>query len=142
FEILEDSLIVFRLESYSGSSYRRLVRHPKFYFFDTGVLNSLLGSYKIAVDRRGALFENMVMAAIRNLLTSRASLFRMCTYRSTGGAEVDLILEIDGTEMAIEIKASKNIGPSDMNGLKSFSEVSKNKPLKMIVYLGDYARKI
>lgn len=142
FEILEDSLLVFRLDSYSNNSYRRLVRHPKFYFFDTGVLNSLLGSYKVTADRRGFLFETLVIAVIRNMLQSHAVQFRMSTYRSTGGAEVDLILDLGDAELAIEIKASKNIGKSDLTGLKSFSEISSKKPIKLVVYLGDYSRKI
>lgn len=142
FEILEDSLLVFRLDSYSKESYRRLVQHPKFYFFDTGVLNSLLGSFKITADRRGALFENLAIAAIRNILISHAVQYRMSTYRTTGGSEVDLILEVQDSELAIEIKASKNIGSADIRGLNSFSEVSKKNPFKMIIYLGDYSRKI
>lgn len=142
FEILEDSLLVFRLEAYSSSANRRLVRHPKFYFFDTGVLNSLLGSYKVTAERRGFLFETLVIIAIRNMLLSHAVQFRMSTYRSTGGAEVDLILELGETEIAVEIKASKNIGNSDLKGLRSFSEISKKQPIKIVVYLGDYARKI
>lgn len=142
FEILEDSLIVFRLNSYSKNSFRRLVQHPKFYFFDTGVLNSLLGSYKITSDRKGMIFENFVVSAIRNLLLSKAMSFQMSTYRTTAGAEVDLILQLENREFAIEIKASSNIGKSDLKGLESFSEVSENKPVKIIVYTGEQSRKM
>lgn len=142
FEILEDSLIVFRLDSYSTDSFRRLVKHPKFYFFDTGVLNSLLGSYKITGDRKGSLFETFVITAIRNLLISKTISFQMSTYRSTAGAEVDLILNFNNVEFAIEIKASKNIGKADLNGFKSFADVSKNKFIKLVIYMGDHSRKI
>lgn len=142
FEILEDSLLVFRMDSYSKNSFRRLVQHPKYYFFDTGVLNSLLGSYKVTGERKGMLFETLVVVAIRNFLLSKALLFRMSTYRTTAGGEVDLILEIDDVEFAIEIKASTNVGKSDLSGLKSFSDVSTKKPIKMIVYMGEYSRKI
>lgn len=142
FEILEDSLIVFRLNAYAKSSFRRLVQHPKFYFFDTGVLNSLLGGYKVTADRKGMLFETLVMNLIRNLLTSKSIPFEMSTYRTSTGAEVDLILNTEDSEWAIEIKASQNIGTNDLNGLKSFAEISKNKPNKMIIYLGNLSRKI
>lgn len=142
FEILEDSLIVFRLESYAQDSLRRLVKHPKFYFFDMGVLNSLTGSFRVSADRRGSLFESFIVLSIRNLLISKAASFRLSTYRSQGGAEVDLILNLAEMEFAIEIKASRNISPSDLLGLKSFSEVSENSPVKLIVYLGSFARKI
>ena len=142
FEILEDSLLVFRLNSYSKNSFRRLVQHPKFYFFDTGVLNSLLGSYKVSAERKGLLFETLVISSIRNLLLSKAAQFQMSTYRTTAGGEVDLILNTNDIEMAIEIKASSNIGKSDLTGLKSFSEVSQEKPIKIIIYMGEYSRKI
>lgn len=142
FEILEDSLLVFRLNSYSKNSFRRLVQHPKFYFFDTGVLNSLLGSYKVSAERKGLLFETLVISSIRNLLLSKAVQFQMSTYRTTAGGEVDLILNTNDIEMAIEIKASSNIGKSDLTGLKSFSEVSQEKPIKIIIYMGEYSRKI
>jgi predicted AAA+ superfamily ATPase len=142
FEILEDSLIVFRLEPYTKDSFRRLVKHPKFYFFDNGVLNSLLGSYKVTSDRKGSAFETFVIGAIRNLLLSRMINFRMSTYRSSSGSEVDLILNLPMIEFAIEIKATKNIGKSDLNGLQSFSEVTDNNSVKLIIYLGDYSRKI
>lgn len=142
FEILEDSLIVFRLNAYSKNNYRRLIQHPKYYFFDTGVLNSLLGSYKVTLEKRGNIFETLVVSSIRNLLLSKAKLFQMSTYRTSAGAEVDLILHVSEIEFAIEIKASTNIRKQDLNGFKSFSEVTKNKPIKLIIYLGEYSRKI
>lgn len=142
FEILEDSLIIFRLESYSKNLTRRLVQQPKFYFFDVGVLNSLIGSFTVTSDRKGNIFETLVITMIRNLLTSRAAHFRMSHYRSSGGAEVDLILEIGNVEFAIEIKASSNIGKSDLTGIASFSEISENEPIKLIIYQGEYSRKI
>lgn len=142
FEILEDSLLVFRLASYSKNSFRRLVQHPKYYFFDTGVLNSLLGSYKVTAERKGMVFENFVVAAIRNLLLSKSIQFQMSTYRTTAGGEVDLILHIEDMEFAIEIKASTNVGKSDLTGFKSFTEVSDKNPLKILIYLGEYSRKI
>lgn len=142
FEILEDSLLVFRLSAYSKSSMRRLVQHPKFYFFDTGVLNSLLGSFKVTAERKGMIFETLVISLIRNLLLSKAVQFQMSTYRTTTGGEVDLILSVDDLEFAIEIKASTNVGKADLRGLNSFSEISERKPIKMVIYAGEYPRKI
>ncbi len=43
FEILEDTLVVYRLYPFSLNSYRRFIKHPKFYFFDVEVLNTLSG---------------------------------------------------------------------------------------------------
>lgn len=43
-EILEDTFLVFRVEPFAKQNVRRIVQHPRFYFFDNGVLNALLGS--------------------------------------------------------------------------------------------------
>lgn len=142
FEILEDSLIIFRLESYAKNLTRRLIQHPKFYFFDVGVLNSLTGSFTVTSDRKGNIFETLVVSMIRNLLTSRALPFRMSHYRSSSGAEVDLVLEFNNFEFAIEIKASSNVAKSDLTGLTSFSEISDHQPFKLVIYQGDHSRKI
>jgi predicted AAA+ superfamily ATPase len=56
-----------RLHAFSFIDYKRLIRHPKFYFFDVGVLNALLGNYKVSSDRIGVLFETFVFQQIRAL---------------------------------------------------------------------------
>lgn len=142
FEILEDTLIVHRINSFSKSEYRRLIQHPKFYFFDTGVLNALLGNFQASADRIGLLFETFIFNQIKSLAYSRSLDVRISTYRTEGGAEVDFILELEDQLLAVEVKASKNIGKSDLKGLTSFSEIYPKKFKKLIIYLGDYTQKI
>ena len=55
YEILEDTLIVTRLEVFDRTS-ADVTKRPKFYFFDTGVLNGLLGNFLASNDRKGILF--------------------------------------------------------------------------------------
>ncbi len=66
FSILEASYIVFRLHPYANNFNRRIIRHPKLYFYDTGVACSLLdieSPERLAIDRlRGSLFENFIIA--------------------------------------------------------------------------------
>ena len=64
FEILEDTLIVNRCPTFSKIEGKRLVRHPKFYFFDTGVLNGLLSNFKVSADRVGIFFEHLIFNQI------------------------------------------------------------------------------
>ena len=59
FEILEDTLIVNRCLPFAKSARKRLVQHPKFYFFDNGVYNALLGNFIASDDRKGLLFEHL-----------------------------------------------------------------------------------
>lgn len=142
FEILEDTLVVSRLNAFAKTEYRRVIQHPKFYFFDTGVLNALLGNFQASEDRMGDLFETFVFNQIQSLCYSHSLDVRLSTYRTETGAEVDLILECEGRVMAIEIKASKNIGRSDLRGIVSFGEIYKKPFTKLIIYLGSYPQKI
>lgn len=136
FEILEDTLIVQRLNAYANSDLRRMVQHPKFYFFDTGVLNGLLNNFAPSLDRVGMLFESVVYSQISALVTSMGETARFSTYRTGKNVEVDFILESEKKTWAIEVKANKNIGPSDLNGLKSFLDF-KPKASPLVIYMGE-----
>jgi predicted AAA+ superfamily ATPase len=135
FEIMEDTLVVKRLPAFSGSDLKRLVQHPKFYFFDVGVLNGLLNNFRPSLDRIGMLFENLVFSQITSLLDSLAQTYRISTYRTNKNAEVDFILELENQMFAIEVKASKNIGEEDFRGLKSF-RLFQPQAKPWIIYLG------
>jgi uncharacterized protein len=136
FEILEDTLIVRRLHAFSKSPQRRLIQHPKFYFFDTGVLNGLLNNFTPSLDRIGGLFETLVFNQLADLVASAGATARFSTYRTDKGAEIDLLLETEKGAYAIEIKASQNVGTADLRALRNFSKDHKEfRPI--IVYLGE-----
>ena len=107
-DLLVDLLLVRRLQPWSGNLGKRLVRSPKVYVRDSGVLHALLGldtvddvlSHVIAGPSwEGFVIENLIAAAGPN----RIPLF----FRTEKGAEVDLIFERGGrVEMVIEIKRS------------------------------------
>jgi predicted AAA+ superfamily ATPase len=136
FEILEDTLIVNRISSFAGDETRRLVRHPKFYFFDIGVLNGLLKNFAVSEDRRGFLFEHFI---INQILTANFILgepARLSTYRTEAGSEVDLILEKDGETLSLEIKSASRIGSGDFSGLRSFASSLRRPPARSILLYG------
>lgn len=122
FEILEDTLITYRLEPYTRSEKLRLIRHPKFYFFDVGVLNGALGNFNPSPDRIGKLFEHLVLQTIRSTAQALDKDIRMSVFRTASGSEVDLILECDGNTFAIEIKSGRKVQSGDFKGLNSFSK--------------------
>lgn len=68
--------------------------------------------------------------------------FKISSYRTEHGAEVDFILELEGKVYAIEVKASKNIGKSDLRGFQSFKEFYKKPHKSYVAYLGNYEEKI
>jgi predicted AAA+ superfamily ATPase len=142
FEILEDTLLATRVEAFSKSSVTRIVQHPRFYFFDNGVLNALLGNYHLSPDRIGFLFENLLFSQLYYSAKACGKRMRMSTFRTESGAEVDFICEIDGVVFAIEVKASKNIGSRDLSGLASFASFYGKEFRPIVAYLGDVSKKI
>jgi hypothetical protein len=115
---------------------RRLVQHPRFYFFDVGVLNGLLGNFTVSADRKGLLFEHLVVNQILNEAAAEDRDIRLSAYRTEHGAEVDVILEMEGMVHAIEIKASKTVDAGDLSGLRSFGEYYGRKHRCWLLYAG------
>ncbi len=136
FEILEDTLIVRRCEAFRKSQSRRLVRSPKFFFFDTGVLNGLLGNFTPSTDRIGTLFEHLIFNQILDSAQSKDIDIRISSYRTEHGAEVDFIIEMKGKVFAVEVKASPHLNHFDLRGFKSFKEYAGKNHTSYIVYFG------
>lgn len=142
FEILEDCLIVHRTMSFSKSITRRLIQHPKFYFFDTGVLNGLLGNFQASQDRIGNLFEHFIFNQLKHSASALDKDIKISSFRTEHGAEVDFIVEIDGRIYALELKASQNVGQADLRGLKRFTDFYPKKVRQIVLYLGQHRKKI
>jgi predicted AAA+ superfamily ATPase len=142
FEVLEDTLLVLRANSFAKSATRRLVQHPKFYFFDPGVLNGLLGNFVTSSDRIGMLFEHLVYTQLMHSAAAFDERVRVSTFRTEHGAEVDFILERGRELVAIEAKASRIVSASDLRGLARFADYVGRKPRRMVWYLGRDAKRI
>ena len=142
FEVLEDCLIVQRLAPFAKSARRRLVQHPRYYFFDPGVLNGLLGNFKASPDRIGNLFEHLIFTQIAHSALALDKQINLSSYRTEHGAEVDFIVTSNGETLAIESKASRNVGRSDLRGLDSFAEYYGKPHRSMVFYLGAERRKM
>jgi len=142
FDVLVDTLILNPVVAYTKSSKRRLVQHPRFYFFDVGVLNGALANFEVSSDRIGNLFEHFCLQMILSEAKGRDEEIRLSVYRTESGAEVDFIVEKGRETFAIEVKATRTIGPHDLRGLKSFADFFGPKARCMILYLGENALKI
>jgi predicted AAA+ superfamily ATPase len=142
FEVLEDCLLVRRVQAFSKSLTRRLVQHPKFFFFDLGVLNGLLGNFEASADRMGRLFEHLVCNQILSEAAAVDAELQISTYRTEHGAEVDLIVDVARQLFAIEVKASRSMASSDMRGLQSFGNYYGKKHRSWILYQGAVRRQI
>ena len=105
-DILEGTFIIRRLQPFYKNTKKRLIKSPKIYIRDTGLLHCLLGieTYNdlLGHPALGNSYETFVIASILEKYPRYAPSF----YRSSGGAEIDLILEKGNKRIAIEIKTS------------------------------------
>lgn len=142
FEILEDTLLINRCEAFSTNDKKRLIKHPKYFFFDTGVLNALLGNFEVSGDRIGNLFEHLFFNQLINSAKGLDVPYRISTYRTEHGAEVDFIVETNKKSWAVELKASHNIGIRDLRSLKNFMMDHSTTCQPLVAYLGTVKKNI
>ncbi len=138
YEILEDTLIGFRLQPWLKSERKRMVAHPKFYFFDTGVTNAINRRLAAPPDPRltGRLFEQFIVLELHRYLHYGLSEARIFFWRTNTGAEADLVLERHGELIgAFEIKSATEVSGSDFSGLRAFRNDNPTVPLT-VVYRG------
>ncbi|MBN1960953.1 MAG: ATP-binding protein [Deltaproteobacteria bacterium] len=123
FEILEDTLLVYRLTPFTDTvTTADLIKHNKFYFFDPGVLNGLLNNFSVSLDRVGALFEHLLVSQLFATATALDKHVSIHTFRTRGGLEVDFILKIKDKIWAIEAKATSHPTTHDTNTLLAASK--------------------
>lgn len=123
-DILKATFQWFEVPAYSGNAVKRVSAKPKGYLADSGIACAALAiSSPTAVGGHplwGTLFETMVIGEIRKhggLLSPPPTCYH---WRSHGGAEVDLILERDGTFFPIEVKAGSRPDRHDASGILAF----------------------
>jgi len=139
FEILEDTLIVHRVESFAKSARKRLVQHPRFFLFDNGILNALLRNFESSPDRIGMLFENLFCSQIFASAAAVDKEITVSNFRTAQGAEVDFVVEIGNEVYAIECKASVNEPRFSTVGFDALEKVCRRPFRKIVAYLGSTA---
>jgi predicted AAA+ superfamily ATPase len=125
-DILEQSFLLRRLPPYFRNIGKRLVKAPKLYLRDTGLLHHLLNIDSLTVldshPIRGASWETFVL---EDMLRREAVAYPHGVahfWRTAGGAEVDLLLERDGQLHAIEIKTARATSPYLARGLRAIMQ--------------------
>lgn len=122
--ILESSWIVLFLEPYYRNFGKRLVKSPKVYFWDGGLVSYLIGletpSHILQGPFAGALFENYVIAETAKQFRHRGRRPRIYFWRTNAGAEVDLLIERAGRLHPVECKLNKTIRSAMADGLRQF----------------------
>ena len=122
FDILEDTLMGYRIPAFRKVMKRRLMQAPKFYYFDIGVANHLLHRKELVrgTPEYGHAFEHLVIQEIYAWLHYNHSDEELSYWRTYTGMEVDAI--IGDARVAIEIKSVEEVMPKHLKGLKAFGE--------------------
>ncbi len=127
--LLESSYILYLLQPYHNNLSKRIIKSPKLYFYDTGLLCYLLGIYSETAlaksEKYGALFENWILTEIRKNRYNKGLSGGMHYFRDSAGNEVDLILEKQGETLAIEIKSSKRFNTDMVSGLRYWQKYNR-----------------
>lgn len=136
--LLESLFMIVRQPAWHLNKTKRLIKMPKIYFGDTGLLVSQLGMdfRQIIQDGRlfGAILENFVFLEIKKYSSWSQNPIQMYHYRTQTGSEVDLVLENRrGEIVGIEVKSSESIKADDFKGLEVLKNESGEKMLRGIV---------
>lgn len=140
--ILEKSFIVFRLPPFFSNSRKRLIKTPKIYFHDNGLLNYLLGirsGDELRDDpKRGDIFENLIVSETLKQYLNANIEPNLCFYRDAGQAEIDLVdLTHRRSPQLIEIKSSMTARPDFFKHLATIGkELGVPQERRTVVYRG------
>lgn len=144
--VLEASYIAFRLPPYHSNLGKRLTKTPKLYFYDTGLVCSLLGIEKPEQlethPLRGFIFETWVISELAKQFLHQARRPRFYFYQDRTALEVDLLIERGASLTIIEIKSGQTPSSGYFSALESFHKVlsTSKEPAeptrKVVVYGG------
>ncbi|MFR1415578.1 MAG: ATP-binding protein [Eubacterium sp.] len=135
--VLETVGLIFYLHPYSNNMLKRLVKTPKLYFYDTGLV-CYLTKWSSAETLQsgamnGAILENYVVAEIRKTYLNCGKDPYMYYYRDKDAREIDIILEHDGVLNPIEIKKTANPGSELIKVFKLLDKSSAKRSKGAVV---------
>ncbi len=137
-DILEDTLLTFRLPAYEAKLRVRERKHAKLYWLDSGVARAAKGVLgQVAPEEKGSLFEGWVAQLLRAYQVHRG-LFEEMYYWSPAQArttEIDFLLKNGRDFIAVEAKASNRIRDDHFKGLRAIKELRGLKR-RILVYMG------
>ncbi|OGI12000.1 MAG: ATPase [Candidatus Margulisbacteria bacterium GWF2_35_9] len=143
FQILEDLLLAVRINPFSQRAKRKIIAHPKFYFFDTGVFRVLRpkGPLDTPEEIDGAALETLILQVLRAVNDYHELGYTISFWRTATGHEVDFILYGPAGFYAIEIKRSAKVSMSMLKGLKAFKKDYEQASC-LVVYMGQHHQEI
>lgn len=140
--LLQSSFIIYILQPFFNNIGKRLVKTPKLYFYDTGLVCSLLGiEEKQQLNThylKGGIFESYVISELLKARYNKGKIPNLYFWRDKTGHEIDCIIEEADQLIPIEIKAAKTIVNDFFNGIDYWKQFTSYKSDKSyIIYGGD-----
>lgn len=138
--ILQASYIIFLIQPYYNNFSKRLIKSPKLYFYDMGVVASLLNiQHEDDIKTHylyGSLFENLVISELIKVNHHNGKNSQIYYWRESNGTEIDCIIEqANQNLLAIEIKAGQTYNKDFIKNIKNFAKLTK-KVKKILIYGG------
>lgn len=138
--ILESSFILFLLRPHFRNYNKTITKRPKVYFYDTGLVCSLLGISTVdhlkSHPLKGSLFETLVVSELVKKRTNSGKEINLFYWRDKSGYEVDVIIEDGLTLLPVEIKSGKTVHQQFFKNLLYWLRLSGNES-GVILYGGE-----
>lgn len=140
--ILQASYIIYLLRPYHKNYNKRIIKSPKLFFYDTGLVSSLIGIENVNQLKnyyaRGALFENLIINEFVKYRLNKGLKPNIYFWQNKTRQEVDLIAEVAGNPIAFEIKSGMTRQNNYFSNLKYWQKISGSPVDKLnVVYGGD-----
>ena len=138
--ILEASFIIFKLPPYYKNFGKRVIKSPKYYFTEIGLLAYLLGIEKNTQVSRdplvGNIFENLAVIEVLKSRYNQGRNAELYYFRDSNGNEIDLLCKTGDGLVGVEIKSASTWNSSFSKSLTHFSESNEKLAGRIVVYSG------
>ena len=138
--ILEASFIIFKLPPYYNNFGKRVIKSPKYYFTEIGLLAYLLGIEKNTQVSRdplvGNIFENLAVIEVLKSRYNQGRNAELYYFRDSNGNEIDLLCKTGDGLVGVEIKSASTWNNSFSKSLTNFSESNEKLAGRIVVYSG------
>lgn len=128
--VLEASYLVFLLRPHHASFNKRLVKMPKLYFYDAGLVSWLLGIRTTEQlethPLRGSIFETFIVSELAKSMLNRGEKPSLFFWRDSNGNEIDVVAEQGTSLVPIEIKSGKTLTEDSFSGLRKWCALAGN----------------
>lgn len=138
--VLEASYILFKIRPHHENFSKRLIKTPKLYFFDTGLLCWLVGirtpDQLVTHPLRGSIFETFVVSEFMKTSLNRGERAALYFWRDSNGNEVDIIADTGTKRMPIEIKSGQTLNRDFFSTLTRWTSLAGDKAISPTLIYG------